>query len=69
MIITEPPYYYLQKHLNNKQLSMRYAKMQKASGFNNFEIVSVIGNYYRIHFWHMSKDEAINIMNKSDLSE
>ena len=53
----------------NKQLSMRYAKMQKASGFNNFEIVSVIGNYYRIHFWHMSKDEAINIMNKSDLSK
>ena len=48
---------------------MRYAKMQKASGFNNFEIVSVIGNYNTIHFWHMNKDEAIDIMNKSDLSK
>ena len=25
--------------------------------------VSIIGNDYRIHFWHMSKDNAINIIN------
>ena len=25
------------------------------------------GNAYRIHFWYMSKDDAINIMNGSNL--
>ena len=30
--------------------------------FNNFAIVSVKESDYRIHFWYMSKDEAINIM-------
>ena len=37
--------------------------------FNDAAIVSVKGNDYRIHFWYMSKDDAINIMNNSDLSE
>ena len=39
--------------------------MQKAVGFNN--VVIVKGSAYRIHFWYMSKDDAINIMNGSDL--
>ena len=43
--------------------------MQKAMNFNDPAIVSVKGNDYRIHFWYMSKDDAINIMNNSDLSE
>ena len=43
--------------------------MQKAMNFNDAAIVSVKGNDYRIHFWYMSKDDAINIMNNSDLSE
>ena len=34
--------------------------MQKA-------IVYVNRNAYRIHFWYMSKDDAINIMNGSNL--
>ena len=38
--------------------------MQKAVNFNNVSIVSVKGSGYRIHFWCMSKDNAINIMKK-----
>ena len=43
--------------------------MQKAITFNDVAIVSIKGNDYRIHFWYMSKDDAINIMNNSDLNE
>ena len=35
--------------------------------FNNIAIVYVKGNTYRINFWYMSKDAAINIMNCSIL--
>ena len=41
--------------------------MQKAMNFNNVAIVYVKGNAYRIHFWYMNKDDAINIMNGSNL--
>ena len=41
--------------------------MQKAMVFNNIAIVYVNGNAYRIHFWYMSKDDAINIMNGFNL--
>ena len=41
--------------------------MQKAMSFNNVTIVYVNRNAYRIHFWYMSKDDAINIMNGSNL--
>ena len=37
--------------------------MQKAMSFNDVAIVYVKGNAYRIHFWYMSKDDAISIMN------
>ena len=42
---------------------------QKAINFNDVAIVSVKGSDYRIHFWYMSKDYAINIMNNSNLNE
>ena len=32
-----------------------------------FAIVYVKGNAYRINFWYMSKNDAINIMNGSNL--
>ena len=35
--------------------------------FNNITIVYVKGHAYRIQFWYMSKDDAINIMNGSKL--
>ena len=41
--------------------------MQKAMSFNNIAVVYVKGNAYRIHFWYMSRDDAINIMNGSNL--
>ena len=43
--------------------------MQKAMSFNNAAIVYVKGSAYRIHFWYMSKDNAINIMNGSNLMD
>ena len=41
--------------------------MQKAVSFNDVAIVYIKGRAYRIHFWYMSKDNAINIMNNSNL--
>ena len=43
--------------------------MQKAMNFNYVAIVSIKENGYRIHFWYMSKNHAINIMNNFNLSE
>ena len=39
--------------------------MQKAISFNDVAIVSIKGSDYRIPFWYMSKDDAINIMKNS----
>ena len=41
--------------------------MQKAMTFNNIAIVYVKGNAYRISFWYISKNNAINITNGSNL--
>ena len=41
--------------------------MQKAVSFNDVAIVYVKGSAYRIHFWYISKDDAINIMNSFSL--
>ena len=41
--------------------------MQKAMGFNNIAIAYIKENTYRIHFWYMSKDDAINMMTGSNL--
>ena len=41
--------------------------MQKAMIFNDVAIVYVKRSAYRIHFWYMSKDDAISIMNNSNL--
>ena len=43
--------------------------IQKAMNFDNVAIVSVKGIDYRIHFWYMRKDDAINIMKNSNLIE
>ena len=43
--------------------------MQKAMSFNNVAIVYVKGSAYRIHFWYIGKDDAINIMNGSNLAD
>ena len=43
--------------------------MQQAMSFNNIAIVYVKGNAYIIHFWYMSKIDAINIKNGSNLAD
>ena len=43
--------------------------MQKDLRFDNVVIVYVEGSGYRIHFWYMSKDDAINIINGSNLTD
>ena len=63
-------------HWYFKDIGFKYEKylcngchdlMQKAMSFNNAVIVYVKGNAYRINFWYRSKDNAINIMNCSNL--
>ena len=41
--------------------------MQKAMSFNDVTFVYVKGSAYIIHFWYTSKDDAISIMNNSNL--
>ena len=41
--------------------------MEKAMSFNNVAIFHVKENVYTIHFWYMSKNDANNIMNDSNL--
>ena len=43
--------------------------MQKAMSFDNIAVVYVKGNAYRIYFWYISKDDAINITIGSNLVE
>ena len=43
--------------------------MQKAMSFNDIAVVSIKDSDYRIHFWYMSKDDAISIMHNSNLSD
>ena len=35
--------------------------------FNDVAVVYVKGSACRIHFWYMSKDDAVSIMNNSNL--
>ena len=42
--------------------------MQKTVNFS-VAIVSVRARDYRIHFWYMNKDDAINVMKNSSLNE
>ena len=36
--------------------------------FNDVAIVSIKGNNYRIHFWYMSKNDAIVLMTNANLN-
>ena len=41
--------------------------IQKAMSFNNIAILYVKESTSRLNFWYISEDDAINIMNGSDL--
>ena len=43
--------------------------MQKTMNFNDVAIGSIKENDYKIHFWYMRKDDALNIMKNSNLIE
>ena len=43
--------------------------MQKAINFNDVASFSTKGSDYRIHFWYISRNDAINIMKSSNLDE
>ena len=43
--------------------------MQKVMSLLDVAIASVKGNFYRIHFWYMSKEKSINKIKNSDLRE
>ena len=64
-------WYFLDKNFNYEKYLCNgcHDLMQKAMNFNDVAIVSIKENDYRIHFWYMSKDEAISIMHNSSLNE
>ena len=64
-------WYFLDKNFNYEQYLCSGCNdlMQKATSFDDVAIVSSKGNDYRIHFWYMSKNDAISIMNNSNLNE
>ena len=64
-------WYFLDKNFNYESYLCNgcHDLMQKAMNFNDVAIVSIKGNDYRIHFWYISKDDAINIMKNSNLKK
>ena len=64
-------HYFLSKNFNYEPYLCNgcHDLMEKPKKLNDFAVVSVKRRDYRIHFWYMSKDYAINIMNNSDLSK
>ena len=44
-----------------------YDLMQKRISFTDIAVVSVKGSANRTHFWYISKNDAINIINNSNL--
>ena len=64
-------WYFLYKNFNYEPYLCNecHGLMQKAMNFNDVVIVSIKGNDYRVHFWYMSKDEAISIIHNSSLNE
>ena len=64
-------WYFLDKNFNYEQYLCNgcHDLMLKAVSFKNVTVVSIKGNYYRIHFWYMSKKDAIAIMTNSNSSD
>ena len=64
-------WYFLSENFNNEKYLYNGCDdlMQKAMNFNDVAIVSIRGNDYRIHFWYMSKNDAIALMTNSNLKD
>ena len=64
-------WYFIEKNFNYEPYLCNGCPdlMSKAMNFHDVAIVFIKGNYYRTHFWYMSKNEAINIMKSSNLKK
>ena len=64
-------WYFLDKSFNYEKYLCNgcHNLMQKAMNFNDVAIVSIKENDYRIHFWYMSKNDAIALMPNSNLND
>ena len=64
-------WYFLDKNFNYEKYLCNggYVLMQKVINFNGVAIVSIKGNDYRIHFWYMSKNDAIALMTNPNLKD
>ena len=64
-------WYFLDKNFNYEKYLCNGCQdlMQKAMSFNDVVIVSIKGNDYRIHFWYISKNDAIALMTNSNLND
>ena len=64
-------WYFLDKNFNYEPYLCNgcHDLMQKAMNFNDVAIVSIKGNDNRIHFWYMSKNDAIVLMTDSNLND
>ena len=62
-------WYFLDKNFNYEPYLCNgyHNLMQKKMNFNDVAIVSIKGSDYRIHFWYMNKNDAINLLNNSVL--
>ena len=62
-------WYFLLKNFNYEKYLCNgcHYLMQKAMNFNDVVIVSINERTNRIHFWYMSKNDAIALMNNSNL--
>ena len=63
--------YFLDKNFNYEPYLCHgcHDLMQKAMNFHAAVIVSIKGNDYRFHFWYISKDDAISMMNNPSVNE
>ena len=64
-------WYFLDKNFNCDSYLCNgcHDLMQKAMSFKNVAIVSIKGNDYRIHFYYISKNDAIILMTNSNLND
>ena len=64
-------WYFLDKNFNYEPYLCNgcHNLMQRAMNFNDVAIVSIKGSNYRIHFWYMSKGDAMSIIDNVNVSE
>ena len=64
-------WYFLSKNVSHEPYLCNgcHDLIQKAMNFNDVDVDSVKESDYRIHFWYVSKDDTISIINNSNLNK